>query len=126
MSHTRPGTAGGRHGGVVRGRRVPERAPPPRLPAARRSPAARFRVADNHSRDLPPDQEPPMTDPNPGPRHEPERVYERAADPAEAVDRPLEPKSAQDELSVSDDDADRASGTRGSGGGADADARRRG
>jgi hypothetical protein len=107
-----------------------------------------------------------MTDPNPGPRHEPERVYERAADPAEAVDRPLEPKSAQDELSVSDDvaglrgeatnadphhalntpagtpdpnadsdpyreptpddDADRASGTRGSGGGADADARRRG
>jgi hypothetical protein len=37
-------------------------------------------------------------DPNPGPRHEPERIYERAADPAEAADRPLEPKSSQEEL----------------------------
>jgi len=32
-------------------------------------------------------------DPNTGPRHEHERVYERAADPAEAADRPLEPRS---------------------------------
>jgi hypothetical protein len=28
-----------------------------------------------------------------GPRHQPERVHERAADPAEAVNRPLEPKT---------------------------------
>jgi hypothetical protein len=38
------------------------------------------------------------SDPNPGPRHEPERIYERAADPAEAADRPLEPKSSSEEL----------------------------
>lgn len=31
--------------------------------------------------------------PHTNPRHEPERVYERAADPAEAVNRPLEPKT---------------------------------
>ncbi len=31
--------------------------------------------------------------PRTNPRHEPDRVYERAADPAEAVNRPLEPKS---------------------------------
>lgn len=42
-------------------------------------------------------------DPNPGPRHEPERIYERAADPAEAADRPLEPKSSQDELNERDE-----------------------
>lgn len=70
------------------------------------------------------------------PRHEPERVYERAADPAEAADRPLEPKSSPpehgrhplntpvgepDPTSDSDpyqedgedQDSDRASGTRG-------------
>ena len=96
-----------------------------------------------------------MPDPNPGPRHEPERIYERAADPAEASDRPLEPKSSQDELHQRDepgpeaeqdphhrlntpvgtpdpdadsdpyrppspdDEADRASGVRGSGEGAE-------
>jgi hypothetical protein len=89
--------------------------------------------------------------PNPGPRHEPDRVYERASDPAEASDRALEPKSSAEELSARDeprpdsghdphhalnnpvgtpdpdadsdpyrppspdDDADRASGVRGSG-----------
>jgi hypothetical protein len=94
-------------------------------------------------------------DPNPGPRHEPERIHERAADPAEAADRSLEPKSSQEELSARDepqprpehdphhalnnpvgapnpdadsdpyeppsaeDDADRASGVRGSGEGAE-------
>jgi hypothetical protein len=93
--------------------------------------------------------------PNTGPRHEPERVYERAADPAEAADRPLEPKSSDEELSPRDeprpdrerdphhalntpvgepdpdadsdpyrrsspdDDADRASGVRGTGEGSD-------
>lgn len=31
--------------------------------------------------------------PNPGPRHAPERVHEHASDPAEAVNRPLEPKA---------------------------------
>ena len=41
-------------------------------------------------------------DPNPGPRHEPERIYERAADPAEAADRPLEPKSEPRELAAED------------------------
>ncbi|HZE04069.1 MAG TPA: hypothetical protein VE127_02525 [Solirubrobacteraceae bacterium] len=41
-------------------------------------------------------------DPNPGPRHEPERIYERAADPAEAADRPLEPKSEPHELAAED------------------------
>jgi hypothetical protein len=41
--------------------------------------------------------------PNTGPRHEPERVYERAADPAEAADRPLEPKSSEEELSPRDE-----------------------
>lgn len=45
----------------------------------------------------------PESEPNPGPRHEPERIYERAADPAEAANRPLEPKSPRDELSQSDD-----------------------
>lgn len=96
-------------------------------------------------------------DPNTGPRHEPERVYERASDPAEAADRPLEPKSephafpARDtpedqppqdpdphhalntpvgepdptadsdpyRAETSDDDADHASGVRGSGQGSD-------
>lgn len=95
------------------------------------------------------------SDPNPGPRHEPERIHERAADPAEAADRPLEPKSSDEELlprdeprsepdhdphhalnnpvgepdpdadsdpyrrPSADDDADRASGVRGSGEGAE-------
>ena len=93
--------------------------------------------------------------PQTGPRHEPERIYERAADPAEAVNRPLEPKASDEELldrdegerprgedthhrlnsradasdprSDSDpyrgpteqDDADRASGTTGSGQGSE-------
>jgi hypothetical protein len=41
-------------------------------------------------------------DPNPGPRHETERHYERAADAAEAADRPLEPKSEPHELAARD------------------------
>jgi hypothetical protein len=89
--------------------------------------------------------------PNSGSRHEPDRVYERASDPAEAADRTLEPKSSTEELAARDeshpesehdphhalnnpvgapdpdadsdpyappspdDDADRASGVRGSG-----------
>ncbi|MFL5862229.1 MAG: hypothetical protein ACJ780_15850 [Solirubrobacteraceae bacterium] len=93
--------------------------------------------------------------PNPGPRHGPERIHERAADPAEAANRPLEPTSSQDELlerdephpppdrdphhglnnpvgtpdpeadsdpyrpAAPDDEADRASGVRGSGEGAE-------
>ncbi len=98
-----------------------------------------------------------MTDEHPqtGPRHEPGRTYERAPDPAEAVDRPLEPKAPGDELAERDepgplsgqdphhrlntpagevdpdadsdpyrkpgpqDEADRASGTTGSGQGAE-------
>ena len=91
------------------------------------------------------------SEPNTGPRHEPDRIYERASDPAEAADRALEPKSSPAELSARDephsepgadphhrlnnpvgtpdpdadsdpyqppspdDDADRASGVRGSG-----------
>jgi hypothetical protein len=91
------------------------------------------------------------SEPNTGPRHEPDRIYERASDPAEAADRTLEPKSSSEELSARDeprrasdqdphhrlnhpvgtpdpnadsdpyeppspeDDADRASGVRGSG-----------
>lgn len=43
------------------------------------------------------------SDPNTGPRHEPDRVYERASDPAEAADRPLEPKSSSEELSPRDE-----------------------
>lgn len=95
--------------------------------------------------------------PHTGPRHEPERIYERASDPAEAADRPLEPKSSHERLAATDqpdaqtpspvdphhalnnpvgepdpdadsdpyrpatdeDDADRASGVRGSGQGAE-------
>jgi hypothetical protein len=43
------------------------------------------------------------SDPNTGPRHEPDRIYERASDPAEAADRPLEPKSSTEELSERDE-----------------------
>ncbi len=42
-------------------------------------------------------------DPRTGPRHEHERHYERAPDPAESSDRPLEPKSPPHELSESDE-----------------------
>jgi hypothetical protein len=42
-------------------------------------------------------------EPRTGPRHEPDRIYERAADPAEAADRPLEPKSSSEELSPTDE-----------------------
>ncbi len=45
----------------------------------------------------------PEPDPRTGPRHEPERVYERAADPAETADRPLEAKSGAGELSSTDE-----------------------
>ena len=37
-----------------------------------------------------------------GPRHDPEHVHERAADPAEAADRPLEPRSSQEPLHETD------------------------
>jgi hypothetical protein len=94
--------------------------------------------------------------PRTGPRQEHERHYERSADPAEAADRPLEPRSAGEPLSEADvpdqerldedphhalnnpvgapdptadsdpyrtetaeDDSDRASGSRGSGQGAE-------
>ena len=93
--------------------------------------------------------------PQTGPRHEPERIYERAPDPAEAAGLPLVPKAPGDELLPRDepgqlpdepphhrlntpvgephpdadsdpyrepteqDEADRASGTRGSGQGAE-------
>jgi hypothetical protein len=40
--------------------------------------------------------------PRTGPRHEHERHYERAADPAEAADRPLEPKSGHEPLHETD------------------------
>jgi hypothetical protein len=50
----------------------------------------------------------PQPDPRTGPRHEPERIYERAADPAEAADRPLEPKSSSEELSPTDEPRDPA------------------
>lgn len=42
------------------------------------------------------------TDRNPGPRHEPERIYERAADPQEGANRPLEPKAEPHELAAED------------------------
>jgi hypothetical protein len=41
--------------------------------------------------------------PNPGSRHEPDRLHERASDPAEAADRPLEPKSSTEELAARDE-----------------------
>jgi hypothetical protein len=41
--------------------------------------------------------------PRTGPRHEPERVYERSADPAEAADRPLEPRSTRGPLADADE-----------------------
>lgn len=52
----------------------------------------------------------PEQHPNPGPRHEPERIYERAADPAEAANRPLEPKSSSNELSATDEPRDPPAG----------------
>ncbi len=48
--------------------------------------------------------------PRTGPRHEPERIYERGPDPAEAAERPLASKDVG-----RGDDADRASGTTGLG-----------
>lgn len=45
----------------------------------------------------------PEPEPETGPRHEPERIYERAADPAEAADRPLEPKSSSEPLHDTDE-----------------------
>ncbi len=44
--------------------------------------------------------------PRTGPRHEPERVYERSADPAEAANRTLEPKSARRPLADADQPTD--------------------
>jgi hypothetical protein len=45
----------------------------------------------------------PDSNPQTGPRHEPDRVHERAADPAEAAGLPLEPKSAQVPLKATDE-----------------------
>ncbi|MFZ0089394.1 MAG: hypothetical protein WAL63_07810 [Solirubrobacteraceae bacterium] len=45
-------------------------------------------------------------DPRTGPRHEPDRVYERASDPAEAADRPLEPKASHEPLHAADEPED--------------------
>ncbi len=45
----------------------------------------------------------PEPDPRTGPRDEPERINERAADPAETADGPLQAKSAHGELSSSDE-----------------------
>jgi hypothetical protein len=44
----------------------------------------------------------PGQHPQTGPRHEPDHTYERAADPAEAANRPLEPKAPGDQLSPKD------------------------
>jgi hypothetical protein len=44
----------------------------------------------------------PDSHPQTGPRHEHERVYERAPDPAEAADRPLEPKETHEPLAEAD------------------------
>ncbi|MGI8713909.1 MAG: hypothetical protein ACR2NR_12185 [Solirubrobacteraceae bacterium] len=45
----------------------------------------------------------PEPEPQTGPRHEPDRIYERASDPAEAADRPLEPKSSTEPLHATDE-----------------------
>jgi hypothetical protein len=45
----------------------------------------------------------PDSDPNTGPRHEPERIYERDPDPAEAADRPLESRSSSEPLHATDE-----------------------
>src|SRR5437016_886832 len=45
----------------------------------------------------------PESRPRTGPRGEPERVYERSADPAEAVNRPVEPKSRPRRLAEADE-----------------------
>jgi hypothetical protein len=50
----------------------------------------------------------PDSNPRTGPRHEPERVYERAADAAEAANRPLEPKSSDGDLAARDEPAPNA------------------
>ena len=41
--------------------------------------------------------------PHPARGHEPERIYERDPDPAEAVDRPLEPRSSSEPLHATDE-----------------------
>lgn len=43
-----------------------------------------------------------MAEQETGPRHDTERHYERAADPAEAADRPLEPRSPHEPLHEAD------------------------
>jgi hypothetical protein len=48
----------------------------------------------------------PESHPQTGPRHEPERIHERAANPAEAANRPLEPKAPGDELLETDGPTD--------------------
>ncbi len=55
-----------------------------------------------------------MPEPRPqtGPRHEPERIYERGADPAEAANRPLEPKGAREPLAEADEPGDGPRGPR--------------
>lgn len=48
--------------------------------------------------------------PRTGPGHEPERIHERAADPAQAGDRPLEPKAPDEPLSAADEPGPEARG----------------
>ena len=43
-----------------------------------------------------------MTEQESGSRHDTERVHERAPDPTETADRPLEPRSGQEPLHESD------------------------
>lgn len=46
---------------------------------------------------------PPPDHPRTGPRHEPERIHERAPDPAEAANRPLEPRPSNEPLAATDE-----------------------
>lgn len=45
----------------------------------------------------------PQAGPQPGPRHDPGRIHERAPDPAEAANLPLEPKSSSAPLARADE-----------------------
>lgn len=54
----------------------------------------------------------PDSNPQTGPRHEPERVHERAADAAETANRPLEPKSSDGQLAERDEPGEGPDGPR--------------
>ncbi|HET9102474.1 MAG TPA: hypothetical protein VFN55_03910 [Solirubrobacteraceae bacterium] len=47
----------------------------------------------------------PESSPRPGTRHDTERHHERDPDPAEAADRPLEPRAPADPLNATEEDA---------------------